>query len=183
MPIMMWEGQNFSACGPACRASGHLGPSHHSTNSFSHITHSPAQHLPPDLLEIIRGIIKWMCERGESLVWSWEILPITWLSWRWSGGWELTRWIFWSHNINSSFRWMSSFTQEFVVSLYMPQNTFIHTGICCVSIYVLFHSLPSLIFFTGISFIYGHGAVHVWIVSCMFESMTRCTHVMTYTHL
>ena len=34
-------------------------------------------------------------------------------------------------------------------------NAFIHTGICCVSIYVLFHSLPSLIFFTGISFIYG----------------------------
>ena len=94
---------------------------------------SPA--LPPDLLDIIQGIIKWMCGGGESLVLSWEILPITWLSWRWSGGRGLTRWIFRNHNINSSFRWMSSLTQEFVVSLYIPQNIFIHTGICCVFVY------------------------------------------------
>ena len=63
-------------------------------------------------------------------------------------------------------------------------NAFIHTGICCVSVYVLFHSLPSLILFIGISFIYGQmGRYMCELCHVCLESMTRCTHVMTYTHL
>ena len=50
VPIMMWEGQYFSTCGPASRADGHLGPFlHQSPNSLSHVTDSPVSYYSRSL--------------------------------------------------------------------------------------------------------------------------------------